>query len=115
MKVHLSESLKEIIIEARKIKNVPENYYLRIGIQRGGCAGIAHQLGFDEIKENDDLFLFNGIQIIIDKRHQPFLQDLKISYTKINDEDKNLPYDGINFENPNAVRVCGCGNSFNVI
>lgn len=115
MIIKITEKAKELFIEARKVKKVPDDFYLRIGVQKGGCMGIAHQLGFDEYKENDEIYSFNEIKVIIDRRHKSFLDGLIIDFTIIEESKKNLPFEGVSFENPNAVRVCGCGNSFNVI
>lgn len=115
MIIIISDEAKIVIERARDKKKVPSSFFLRVGVQRGGCAGISHQLGFDELKENDDRFIFNSIEVVIDKRHQPFLDNLEISYAEIDKSKQCLPYDGINFYNPNAGRRCGCGNSFNVV
>lgn len=55
-------------------KNIPEGYQLRIGIKGGvGCAGVNFVLGFDQKTTHDDEFDFDGVRVIIDRRHVMFL------------------------------------------
>ncbi len=66
-------ALKEITFIIKE-KNIPDNYFLRIGIKGGaGCSGVSFVIGFDTMKANDNLFDHKGINILIEKPHTMFL------------------------------------------
>jgi len=85
---------------------IPEGYKLRVGVTGGGCSGLSYALGFDQQKENDELFTSNGVEILLDKRHAIYLAGTTIDY------QDGLQGRGFTFNNPNARKTCGCGSSF---
>ncbi|MEF1295336.1 iron-sulfur cluster assembly accessory protein, partial [Vibrio parahaemolyticus] len=62
----------------------------------------------DELNEEDEVFDFSGVKIIIDKKSLVYLDGTELDYVK---EGLN---EGFEFNNPNAKSECGCGESFNV-
>jgi iron-sulfur cluster assembly protein len=97
------------ISEIRKIisdKQIPEEYALRVGVKGGGCSGFSYILGFDLQKDNDTVFQFGGIRIVMEKSHGMYLAGMQIDFIE------GLNNRGFTFNNPNAVKTCGCGNSF---
>ena len=86
-----------------------DGYFIRVGVEGGGCSGLMYQLTFDnERKEGDSTFEDNGIEVII---------TTKAIYTlffPILDFSGGLNGKGFVFKNPNADRTCGCGESFSV-
>lgn len=104
--VHLTEGaaaeVKRIIAENK----IPEGYKLRVGVTGGGCSGLSYALGFDQPKENDEMFTSNGVEILLDKRHAIYLVGTTIDY------QDGLQGRGFTFNNPNAQKTCGCGSSF---
>lgn len=86
-----------------------DEYGLKIGVQGGGCAGFSYSLGFDKKETFDDKFLtkeYDGIVVGVDKKSDLFLDGTVIDfYTGI---DRR----GFTFNNPQAVKNCGCGSSF---
>lgn len=81
---------------------------LRIGITAGGCSGFSYALGFDKTfdEKSDSRFEQHGVPIVIDRKSALYLDGTVLDF-----------YDGIErrgftFENPNAVKSCGCGSSF---
>ncbi len=79
---------------------------LRIGVKGGGCAGFSYILDFDDTQEDDKVFDFNGVNVVIKQLHEMYLQGTKIDYQDgLNDR-------GFTFTNPNADSTCGCGSSF---
>jgi len=104
--VTLTESaineIKKIIAD----KNIPAEYSLRVGVKGGGCSGLSYVLGFDLQKENDNLYNFEGINIIMEKSHGMYLAGMEIDFVE------GLNNRGFTFNNPNATKTCGCGNSF---
>lgn len=90
----------------REEQGVPADYGLRIGVKGGGCSGFSYLLGFDEQKERDEIFEFEGIRILMDKAHGLYLLGMEIDWLE------GLNNRGFIFNNPNAKETCGCGTSF---
>lgn len=98
---------------AKEIKKVMEEQklqesYLRIGVRGGGCAGFSYALAFDENfnETTDKLSEQNGVKLVVDKK-----SDLYIDGTTI-DFHEDINKRGFTFDNPNAVKSCGCNKSF---
>jgi iron-sulfur cluster assembly accessory protein len=109
MSVTLSEKaaleVKRIIEE----QGTPEEVVLRIGVQGGGCSGFAYSLNFDTAtSERDRVVEVHGVKLAVEKKFDPYLDGTVIDF-----------YDGLEkrgfvFNNPNVVKSCGCGSSFQV-
>ncbi len=98
------EEVQRILTE----KNIPEGFGLRIGVKGGGCSGMSYILGFDRKRDHDVNFEFEGVRIVIDKRHGLYLMGTTVDY------QDGLDARGFTFNNPNASSTCGCGSSFGV-
>lgn len=102
------KAVKEMkkIMEENKI---PSEYGLRVGIKGGGCSGLSYTLGFDpEERAGDTVIEKDGVKIFIDMKSNLYLSGTEIDYTD------GLTGKGFVFNNPNAVKTCGCGSSFGV-
>lgn len=87
----------------------PFEDYIRVGVKSGGCSGLEYVLKFDNEKtEADQIFEDNGIKIIIDKKSVLYLAGTVLEYSG------GLNGKGFVFNNPNANRTCGCGESFSL-
>ena len=90
-------------------KQDKQGWWLRLGVRGGGCSGLSYVIDwerepdpeFDQVYEQDD------IPVVVDIKSAKFLQDTTLDY-----DIRNLMEGGFVFENPNAVRSCGCGTSF---
>ncbi|WP_040279446.1 HesB/IscA family protein [Psychroserpens damuponensis] len=83
--------------------------YVRVGVKSGGCSGLSYDLKFDnEQKEDDKVFEDNGVKIIVDKKSFLYLIGTTLEYSG------GLNGAGFVFNNPNANRTCGCGESFSL-
>jgi len=83
--------------------------YVRVGVKSGGCSGLSYNLDFDsKMLENDKLFEHNEIKLLVDKKSYLYLIGTTLNYSG------GLNGKGFVFENPNAARTCGCGESFAV-
>ena len=83
--------------------------YVRVGVKSGGCSGLSYNLDFDSnMLENDKLFEHNEIKLLVDKKSYLYLIGTTLNYSG------GLNGKGFVFENPNASRTCGCGESFAV-
>lgn len=79
---------------------------LRIFIENGGCAGLQYGMTIDTTREGDEITERDGVQVMIDAESAKYLQGSTIDYTD------DLAGAGFRIRNPNAVRSCGCGTSF---
>lgn len=87
----------------------PFEDYIRVGVKSGGCSGLEYVLKFDNEKTDaDQIFEDNGIKIIIDKKSILYLAGTTLEYSG------GLNGKGFIFNNPNANRTCGCGESFSL-
>lgn len=87
----------------------PETDYIRVGVKSGGCSGLEYVLKFDkERAEADQVFEDNGIKIIVDKKSFLYLVGTTLEFSS------GLNGKGFVFNNPNAKRTCGCGESFSL-
>ena len=87
----------------------PFEDYIRVGVKSGGCSGLEYMLKFDNQKtDSDQVFEDNGIKIIIDKKSILYLAGTILEYSG------GLNGKGFIFNNPNANRTCGCGESFSL-
>ena len=83
--------------------------YVRVGVKSGGCSGLSYELDFDNNKgESDKLFEDNDVKIIIDKKSFLYLIGTTLEYSGGHNGK------GFIFNNPNANRTCGCGESFSL-
>jgi iron-sulfur cluster assembly protein len=79
---------------------------LRIGVKKGGCAGMEYTMNYvDEIDPNDEVVEQNGARVMIAPMAQMFLFGTEIDYTT------ELLESGFKFKNPNVTEACGCGES----
>jgi iron-sulfur cluster assembly protein len=83
--------------------------YVRVGVKSGGCSGLSYELKFDkEIGENDKVFEDNNVKIAVEKKSFLYLAGTILEYSG------GLNGKGFVFNNPNASRTCGCGESFSL-
>jgi iron-sulfur cluster assembly protein len=81
---------------------------LRVGVRGGGCSGFQYSLGFDNTSsgEADSKFDCHGVTVVVDKKSALYLDGTTVDFYE------GLDKRGFTFENPNAVKSCGCGSSF---
>jgi iron-sulfur cluster assembly protein len=86
-----------------------DGYFIRVGVEGGGCSGLMYQLEFDNKEtENDKSFENNGIRVVVDKKSFLYLVGTTLDFSG------GLNGKGFVFVNPNADRTCGCGESFSI-
>ncbi|PCJ32158.1 MAG: iron-sulfur cluster assembly protein IscA [Gammaproteobacteria bacterium] len=80
---------------------------LRIGVTKSGCSGYRYALDFaDSIDDTDIVIEKGGIKVVIDEASMPVLDGVELDFVK-----KGLNQ-SFQFNNPNVVSSCGCGESF---
>jgi iron-sulfur cluster assembly protein len=88
-----------------------QDLYLRVGVRQGGCSGMSYMMDFEEpskLRENDEVFDYEGFKIVCDPKSMLYLYGLVLDYSDA------LIGGGFQFTNPNAAQNCGCGKSFGV-
>ena len=86
-----------------------EGFFIRVGVQGGGCSGLMYQLTFDNQENEGDMsFENNGAKVVVDKKSYLYLVGTTLDFSG------GLNGKGFVFQNPNADRTCGCGESFSV-
>ena len=79
---------------------------LRIGLKKGGCAGMEYTTEYvDEISDSDEIVEVDGARVVIAPTAQMFLFGTEIDY------ESGLLESGFKFNNPNVSETCGCGES----
>jgi iron-sulfur cluster assembly protein len=83
--------------------------YVRVGVKSGGCSGLSYDLKFDkESIDSDKVFEANDVKIAVDKKSFLYLVGTILEFSG------GLNGKGFVFNNPNAQRTCGCGESFSL-
>ncbi len=107
--ITITERAKDKVLELLQKENKSNDYFVRVAVEAGGCSGLTYKLAFDnQIKETDKVFEDKGIRIVVDKKSFLYLVGTELDYTD------GLNGKGFVFNNPNATRTCGCGESFAV-
>lgn len=107
--ISISEKAKDKLVSLRNEAHYDESYFVRVGVEGGGCSGLSYKLDFDcEQKPEDKLFEDKGLKIVVDKKSFLYLVGTELDFTD------GLNGKGFAFNNPNASRTCGCGESFSV-
>ncbi len=108
--IKVSESARNRLISLMQEENQKlDSAYVRVGVTSGGCSGLSYNLKLDtDLKEEDKLFEDAGVRILVDKKSFLYLIGTTLEYSG------GLNGKGFSFNNPNAQRTCGCGESFAV-
>jgi iron-sulfur cluster assembly protein len=107
----VSEKAKAKIVQLMQEASITmdSSYFLRVGVVGGGCSGLSYKLDFDnEIKPMDQVFEDNGVKVVTDLKSFLYLVNTELDFSD------GLNGKGFYFNNPNASRSCGCGESFAV-
>ena len=111
MAVSLSErAVKEVkrVLEDQKMGI--EEHQLRVAVAGGGCSGFSYKLEFEKKEDgdalNDIVADIEGLRVVVDQKSHLFLDGTEVDY------HEGLEARGFTFNNPNATKSCGCGQSF---
>jgi len=92
--------------QIRKLMEREGHSGLRIGIKKGGCAGMEYTMDYvADVDPNDESVEQDGARVLIAPMAQMFLFGTEIDY------EVSLLESGFKFRNPNVTDACGCGES----
>ena len=94
------------VAQVRRLMDRDNRAGLRIGVKKGGCAGMEYTMEFvDAAEGNDEVVEQDGARVLIAPMAQMFLFGTEIDYRS------SLLESGFHFNNPNVSDACGCGES----
>ena len=107
--VSVTETAKKKIFYLLEEEGLGKDAYVKVGVSSGGCSGLSYKLDFTKDKSEDDKIIEdNDIRILVDKKSLLYLAGTVLDFSG------GLNGKGFTFNNPNATRTCGCGESFAV-
>jgi iron-sulfur cluster assembly protein len=106
--INISDSARDRLLHLLGTDTVKKQF-VRVGVESGGCSGLSYKLDFDNAKnEDDELIEDNKIKLLINKKSFLYLVGTTLEFSD------GLNGKGFVFNNPNASRTCGCGESFSL-
>ena len=107
--ITVSERAAQQVNSLMETEELNNDYFIRVSVVGGGCSGLSYKMDFDnESQEGDQEFESNGYKIVCDMKSFLYLCGTELDFTD------GLNGKGFQFNNPNANRTCGCGESFSV-
>jgi iron-sulfur cluster assembly protein len=107
--IKITEKAVKEVIKIMEENRIPENFGLRVGVKGGGCSGLTYTMNFDETsRDGDTIIEQNNIKLFVDGKSLFYLSGTELDFTD------GLNGRGFIFNNPNAAKTCGCGESFGV-
>ena len=108
MGIILSERAAAEVKKAMQDPSQTEGTLLRVRVVGGGCSGFSYDLRFDNKFDEklDSKYEHHGVTVVVDKKSALYLDGTTVDYYE------GLEKRGFTFDNPNAVKTCGCGSSF---
>ncbi len=105
----VADSAKEKIKALKAEESISEDHFIRVSVVSGGCSGLSYKMDFDdEDQANDQVFEDNEVKVVTDLKSFLYLCNTTLEFSG------GLNGKGFYFNNPNAARECGCGESFAV-
>ena len=83
-----------------------EDLALRVFVSPGGCSGMNYGMAFEEQQEGDQIIEQDGVKVCVDEMSAMYLRGCEIDFVD------QLMGGGFAIQNPNAVKSCACGHSF---
>lgn len=84
-----------------------EDGALRVFVVGGGCSGYQYGMAIAHGREEGDLvFEQGGVTVLVDPESAPLMRGAEIDYVD------DIMKSGFTIFNPNAVKGCACGSSF---
>jgi len=104
--ISLTDSAIKEVKRSMVAENVSPEKGLRIGVKGGGCAGFTYTMSFDIPQDGDSVYEVEGVKILVDLMSELYLKGTELDF------GTGLNARGFIYNNPNATKTCGCGESF---
>lgn len=109
LSITVTEKAAEKIKHFARKDGIEDKFGMKVGVKGGGCSGLLYTLSVEREPGPDDKVVNNnGVKVFIDKKSYVFLAGTELDFSD------GLNGKGFVFQNPNAKKTCGCGNSFGV-
>ena len=107
--ITISDKAAAQILKIMQENSISEGSGLRVGVKGGGCSGLSYTMNFDNgPKEVDSVIEQKGVRLFVDPKSLFYLMGTELDFSD------GLNGKGFTFDNPNASKTCGCGQSFGV-
>ena len=107
--IHVTDKAAEKVRYFASKQGLENDFGVRVGVKGGGCSGLLYTLSVESSPQSEDKVIEeHGIKIFIPKKSYLFLAGMELDFSD------GLNGKGFTFQNPNAKKSCGCGNSFSV-
>jgi iron-sulfur cluster assembly protein len=108
MAITLTERAAAEVRRVKQEQKLDTAMFLRVGIAAGGCSGFNYSMQFDSEFDDraDTKYDCHGVDVVTDKKSSLYLDGTIIDFVE------SIGQRGFSFDNPNVVRSCGCGMSF---
>ena len=97
-----ADALRKLLAE----RDAASDHGLRLAVKKGGCAGWQYEMKIAAAEDDDEVIEFEGGRLIVAADSTEKLGGCVVDY------EDSLSDAGFRIRNPQAVRSCGCGTSF---
>ena len=107
--ITLSEKAYQKVKQLIQESNYDSTYFLKVEVGGGGCSGLKYNMDFtNQYNPDDQIFEHLDLKIVTNKKSLLYLIGTELDYSD------GLNGKGFEWKNPQASRVCGCGESFSI-
>lgn len=108
MAITFTEKAAAEVKRVKEEQKLEPEQFLRIGIAAGGCSGFNYSLQFDSQfdEKADSKYDCHGVDVVVDKKSALYLDGTTVDFLD------DIGQRGFAFNNPNVMKTCGCGGSF---
>jgi iron-sulfur cluster assembly protein len=105
----LSEKAYQKVKQLIEESNYDSTYFLKVEVVGGGCSGLKYNMDFtNQSNEDDQIFEHQDLKVVTNKKSLLYLIGTELDYSD------GLNGKGFEWNNPQATRTCGCGESFSL-
>ena len=112
--INLTPEAASHILKTFEEKGLPDQSAVRFIVKGGGCSGFTLEVSlepprrFEMPRRSDTAYTSSGVRILVDKKSALFVDGMTVKLKQHQFGHK------LEFDNPNAKGICGCGESFSI-
>ncbi len=104
--IEITDNARDQLLEIME-RESKKGHGLKVAVKGGGCSGLSYSMDLSEEPEAGDKVIENNeIRVFMDLGSSLYLSGTVLDFSD------GLNGAGFTFNNPNATRTCGCGQSF---